>query len=234
MPASLPGATAAQNVATPNQGALVIFDALSGPKGSPFDARKITGWTAGMPTYAADTAVDPTNLSPLSTGGLSTGIGFGAISAIGGAANAAKSFPDGNFNDDYTPGVTKPDDTAASDSTLMYIGGGKSTFVNGTGPNGNGYPPGWFTSQPAPYSAGFGIAAAGGGGTLPVGGREVTGARGGPLKSVTGAAAPGAVVETGFTNQNGVATVAGQSIFGVGTTAFVAPAEATAEVTEDA
>ena len=57
MPAGLPGATSAQNQANPSQGQFVIMDALSGPKGSPFDK-------------------DPTGKN--STGAVQTGIGIGA------------------------------------------------------------------------------------------------------------------------------------------------------------
>ena len=232
MPASLPGSTLAQNQANPTLGRLVTFDALSGPKASPFDARKIdyltappnnrpAGWTAlNIPLVAND----PLNLS---TGALSTGVGFGSPAVIDPVSNAlvsnsAYGLRLAGFTDDSKPGISNtyvspPAD--ASNSRFMYIGGGKSAIVNGTGPNGNGYPAGWYTSQPVPYVAGFGIAAAGQGGA-----RE-SGALGFPMKAVTAAAgvAIGGVVETGWVNRSGVAMVNNQSVFGVGSAALAAP-----------
>jgi hypothetical protein len=228
MPASLPGSTVAQNQGNPTLGSMVLFDAASGPKNSPFDAQKVdyatappaglpAGWTAARILLKVN---DPLNLS---TGGLSTGVGYGSPPIIGEAAVGIR-FKGPGFTDDYKPGIS----TLASpvvDSTnsrFMYIGGGKSAIVNGTGPNGNGYPPGWFTSQPVPYVAGFGIAAAGNGGSRDGGaGPAFTGF---PLKSVTavGAVANGAAVETNWTNRSGVGIVAGQSVFGSGTAQLAA------------
>lgn len=99
MPAALPGSTPVQNLANPSAGPAVIFDPLSGPKGSPFDN---------------DSAGNA------STGALCTGIGFGSPPIFG--ANVI----DDNFSDDYTLGVTKPDGTPDNFSTLVYIGGGRS------------------------------------------------------------------------------------------------------------
>jgi hypothetical protein len=111
MPAALPGSTAAQNAANPNAGRAVIFDLLSGPKGSPFDKD-----AAGYAT----------------TGLLATGIGFGSPPIIGPTAPA--SIKAAGFNDDYTVGVTKPDGLASADSTIMYIGGGRCNAPSvGTG-----------------------------------------------------------------------------------------------------
>lgn len=189
MPAALPEATSAQNLANPSQGRAVTFDLLSGPKGSPFDARKPPA-TANGP-YVND-------VTNLSTGGLSTGIGFGPVYVIG----SGGIFRAG-FNDDYTPGVTKPDGTAATNSTLMYIGGGKSNAAG----------------APVPYTAGFGIGAAGNGGSRDAGaGPAFTGFT---IKTVTAAAtvANGAAVETGFANRSGVSITTGQSVFGSNTTA---------------
>ena len=129
MPAGLPGETNANNIgANPSAGRFVIFDLLSGPKGSPFDKDRAT---APVATYA-------------STGALSTGIGFGANHIVG--LTAPQSIKDAGFTDDYTPGVTKPDGTASADSRLMYIGGGKSNnlgapvpYVAGFGIGGAGY-----------------------------------------------------------------------------------------------
>lgn len=118
MPASLPGATTAENLANPSQGKFVTFDPLSGPKGTPFDARKITGWSGGNPTYAADA----TNLS---TGGLNTGIGFGVFPFRTGSVAP-------NFTDDAVPGYTDPKGTASA--FLLYIGGGRSTATGAPNP----------------------------------------------------------------------------------------------------
>jgi hypothetical protein len=210
MPASLPGSTLAENLAIPSAGPLVTFDPLSGPKAAPFDASKIDYSTGTPPGWNATTKIpvkvnDPANLS---TGGLSTGIGFGSSGVPGiiqGAAAANKQFPDKNFNDDYTVGVTKPDNTAGTNSTHVYIGGGKSNAAG----------------TPVPYTTGFALCAAGQGSP-----REAT-ALGFPMKTVTAAAgvAAGAAVETGFVNASGVALVTGQSVFGVGTTSNVAPTE---------
>jgi hypothetical protein len=186
MPASLPGDTVAINTTgNPNAGRQVLFDLLSGPKGSPLDK-------------------DSTGLA--STGGLNTGLGFGSPPVIG--LTAPASILASGFTDDYTPGVTKPDGTAATDSTLMYIGGGKSNALGVS----------------TPYTAGFGIGAAGNGGSRDAGaGPAFTGF---PLKMVTaaGAVATAAVIETGFVNRSGVALTTGQSTFGSGSTASAAVA----------
>lgn len=180
MPAALPGSTAVENAANPSAGLHVCFDLLSGPKGSPFDK---------------DSAGNA------STGGLSTGIGFGSPPIIG--LTAPASIVAAGFNDDYTPGVTKPDNTASADSTLMYIGGGKSDAAG----------------LPVPYTAGFGIGNAGQGGARDAGaGPAFQGFRS-KMVTAAGAVANGAVIETGFVNRSGVALVTGQSVFGSATAA---------------
>ena len=201
MPAGLPGATNAQNLANPTQGGAVIFDLLSGPKGSPFDTRKFT-WSGQNQVFSNDAANQP-----VSTGALSTGIGFGSPPVFNALPTSPLAIKAAGFNDDYVPGVTKPDGTAATTSILMAIGGGKSTAnVNGTAPT-------------VPYTAGFGIGLAGNGGSRDAGaGPAFTGFT---TKTVTAAAgvANGAVVETGFTNRSGVALTTGQSVFGSSTSA---------------
>jgi hypothetical protein len=134
MPAGLPGSTLSDNLGNPNKGASVLLDPASGPKGSPFDAKVITGWTAvapsgagGMPTTAAATGE-----SSVSTGGLSTGIGFGlGVNTPGGVSGVVGTGTDldnsGNFMSQYTPGTTLPSGSAAADARLLYIGGGKSS-----------------------------------------------------------------------------------------------------------
>jgi hypothetical protein len=136
MPAGLPGDTAVNNLANPNAGRAVIFDLLSGPKGSPLD-RDVQVPYNGNPYGSGFSAS-----GEASTGGLSNGIGFGSPPIIG--LTAPTSIVAAGFNDDYIPGVTKPDGTAG-DSTIMYIGGGKSNSLG----------------VPVPYTTGFGIGMAG-------------------------------------------------------------------------
>jgi len=176
-----------------------MMDPLSGPKGSPFGGRTLAFDVDGHPEYTAD----PTNLS---TGALQTGIGFGSPPIIGPTAPA--SIQAAGFSDDYVPGVTKPGLVAATDSTLVYIGGGRSD-VNGL---------------PNPYDElAVGLAMAGNGGSRDAGaGPAFTGF---PVKTVTatGTVANGAAVETGFVNRSGVSITTGQSVFGSATAANAAP-----------
>lgn len=194
MPAGLPGSTNVQNLANPTLGASVLLDLLSGPKGSPKDNDKDYGINGG-----------PLASGKCSTGALQTGIGFGAQNAVIGAPISR------NFTDDYTPGVTKPDGTAATDSTLMYIGGGKSNpAVKGV-------------STPVPYTAGFGIGTAGQGGSRDAGaGPAFTGFLE-KLVTATADVANGAAVETGFVNRSGVTIKNTQSTFGSSAAASAAP-----------
>ena len=193
MPAGLPGDSLLTPTANPVVGPAVIMDPLSGPKGSPFDARRITGYVAGMPTYAND----GTNLS---TGALSTGIGYGPNVVF----NPGDTPPFGdNFTDDYIPGQDKPDSTLAADSTYMYIGGGRSLA----------------SGLPNPYAvAGVGISAVGNGQVRDSGaGPAFTGTT---MRTATaaGAVATGVVVEAavaGYLNRSNQALVAGNSTFGV-------------------
>jgi hypothetical protein len=207
MPAGLPGSTSVQNLANPSLGLFVGFDLLSGPKGSPKD-RDVDVPYLGNPGGSGFAAS-----GNASTGALSTGIGFGSPPVIGPISNPAISnalagILAAGFSDNYVPGVTKPDGTASANSTLMYIGGGKSDA----------------TGAPVPYTAGFGIGYAGQGGSRDGGaGPAFTGFT---VKTVTaaGAVAIGAVVETGFTNRSGQALVVDQSVFGSSTTASAAVA----------
>jgi len=202
MPAGLPGSTLVQNLANPSLGNFVIFDLLSGPKGSPKD-RDVDVPYNGLPAGSGFAAS-----GNASTGALSTGIGFGSPPIIG--LTAPASILAAGFNDDYVPGVTKPDGTAATTSILMYIGGGRSTNAA--------------DAPSSPYTAGFGIGGAGQGGSRDAGaGPAYTGFT---MKTVTaaGAVATGAVVETGFSNRSGSALVTGQSVFGSNGTASAAVA----------
>ena len=116
MPAALPGATLAQNLANPSQGLNINFDLLSGPKGSPFDKDQTGNAT---------------------TGALCTGIGFGSPPIIG--LTAPASIQAAGFSDDYIPGVTKPDGTSWTTSIGMYIGGGKSDAAGVSAPYTAGF-----------------------------------------------------------------------------------------------
>jgi hypothetical protein len=201
MPAALPGVDLTTNQANPSAGAAVLLDPLSGPKASPFDARKITGWTAqGMPTYAND----PLNCS---TGGLATGIGFGLQPIINGlpSPNAAGGvFAPGSFCDDYVPGQDLPSGAAAANSSIMYIGGGRSDAAGVTNP----------------YAVGMvGLCGAGAGSSRDGGTTPFTGF---PMKTVTatGTVADAAAIETGFTNRTGKTLATGQSAFGSATAAL--------------
>ena len=214
--------------ANPATGKPVLMSPFSGPKGSPFDAVAIN------PTTFAK-AKDPNNFS---TGALNTGIGFGlqagpVINVAQGTspATAAQALKDRGFTDDYQPGLSMPASTAAipvlaTTAVLTAIGGGKSSLVNGTGPNGNGTPAGTTVSVPAPYVAqpllGFGTNVApytGPGASRDAGaGPAFTGFG---MKAVTaaGAVAEGAAIETGFLNRTGAAMIATQSAFGSSNTA---------------
>lgn len=189
MPAALPGATKAENLANPSAGRCVMMSSFSGPKGSPFDKD---------------------NSGNASTGALMTGIGFGSPPIFG--ITAPQSIKDRGFNDDYIPGISLPSGSAATDSRLTAIGGGKCTAnVNGDAPE-------------VPYTAGFGLLKAGQGGSRDAGvGPAFTGFE---CKTVTAVAtvANGAVVEAGFVNRSGQSITVGQSVFGSATAASAAPA----------
>lgn len=199
MPASLPGSTPVQNAANPSLGQFVILDPLSGPKGSPFDARKIASWSGGSPVYAGDTA-------NTTTGALSTGIGFGGNHVIGPTAPA--SIRAAGFTDDYIPGGSSPTPVNATDARYTYIGGGRSTAAGVSNP----------------YTAGYQICGAGNGGSRDGGaGPAFTGFS---AKMVTASAtvANGAAIEAGFINRSGVSLASGQSAFGSATAANAAAA----------
>jgi hypothetical protein len=200
MPAGLPGSTSVENLANPSAGRFVIYDLLSGPKGSPKD-RDVQVPYLGNPGGSGFAAS-----GNASTGALSTGIGFGSPPVI--PPIAALMIPSAGFTDDYIPGVTKPDGTLATVSTLMYIGGGRSL------PDGTS----------SPYTAGFGIGGAGNGASRDAGaGPAFTGFT---MKLVTAAApvAAGAVVEAGWTNRAGYGIGTNDSVFGSAVTASAAVA----------
>lgn len=193
MPASLPGATAAENDTNPTQGRPVIMDALSGPKDSYLEARHIGSWDydTGMPVYVKD-------LSNMSTGALSTGIGYGHNVVIG--APAPASIDDAGFTDDYFPGRSAPDASNPTNSAYVYIGGGRCTAnVDGLTPVSL-----FLGTQVAFCGAGNGAS------------RDAGGGVGFCMKMVTavGTVANGGGIEGAFFNRSGVTITAGQSIFG--------------------
>jgi len=202
MPAALPGDTAVNNTtANPSAGRPVIFNPLSGPKGSPLDrdVQVPFGSTPGGSGYPAS--------GNASTGGLSTGIGYGASDVINGLA--AGIFLAG-FNDNNIPGEVDtysaggPPPVVASsaiNSTRMYIGGGRSNADGG----------------PNPYTAGVAIVGAGNGGSRDGGSSSPW--TGFPMKMVTvpsgtPTVANGAAVETGWANRSGGTILANQSVYG--------------------
>ena len=188
-------------VANPSVAHPVLMSPFSGPKGSIGDK-------------------DSSNNA--STGGLSTGIGFGLDNSRPGitklyAAVAGIEQHLQNYTDDYTPGVTLPNGVAATDSRLVAIGGGKNVMTAGSGTD-------WSraTSAPVPYTAGFGLMAWGNGASRDGGaGPAFTGFG---LKAVTAAAdvAAAAVIETGFVNRSGVVLKQGLSQFGSASAASAA------------
>jgi hypothetical protein len=132
MPAGLPGATLRAEF-QPDPGPAGHFRPALGPKGSPFDKDSAGNY---------------------STGGLSTGIGYGSPPVLDPISNSLVSnsllgIRAAGFDDDDTPGQTKLDGTATTNSTYMYIGGGRS--LANADPTSN------------PYTAGYGIGAAGNG-----------------------------------------------------------------------
>ena len=202
--------------ANPAVGSAIIMSSFSGPKGSPFDAKRADYSNPDSMTRVADT----TNIS---TGALSTGIGFGTNLGV---AKGFSSPPPAytidkvgtlvippSFTDDYTVGVTKPDGTAVTDSTLVAIGGGKNV-ISGTGQTVN---------TVTPYTAGFGLLGFGEGGSRDAGaGPGFTGFEK-KMVTATGTVANGAAIETGFINRSGGSIVTGQSTFGSATAASAAP-----------
>jgi hypothetical protein len=189
MPAALPGSTAAENAANPSAGRPVLMDALAGPKGAP---------------------LDKDNTGNASTGALSTGIGYG-LNVIVGAGLLYGTPPagvNGGFVDDSGEGAS------GANSTLMYLGGGRSVTASGVNTAG--------VAGTSPYTAGFWPVAAGNGGSRDGGaGPAFTGFTH-KMVTATAGVANGAAIETGFINRTGVALVSGQSAFGSSTTAQAA------------
>ena len=207
MPAGLPGDSATNNAGNPTLGQFVVFDPLSGPKGSPFDTD---------------------NTGNASTGALSTCIGFGANDVIGFLGVASTTAPAAifaaGFNDNNTPGQKNATysaggpppvvATTAVDSTFMYLGGGRSVTASGVNPAG--------VAGVNPYTAGVALCGAGNGRSRDGGAGPIF--TGFPMKMATATAgvANGAAVETGFTNRSGVSLVTAQSVYGSNTTQLAA------------
>jgi hypothetical protein len=206
--------------ANPSLGLAVMMSSFSGPSGSPFDAKRADYANPNSMTRIAD----PTNLS---TGALSTGIGFGTNLGV---AKGFTSPPPAytidkvgvlvippNFNDDYTVGVTKVTSAglaSATTSELVAIGGGR-VVVTGTGQE---------IYTVTPYTAGFGLLGFGEGGSRDAGaGSAFTGFEK-KMVTATGTVLNGNAIETGWVNRSGGSIVSGQSTFGSSTAASAAPA----------
>ena len=199
MPAFMMGGTAAAN---PSVGKQVLMCPFSGPSGSPFDAKRANYTDPTSMTRVADTA-------NLSTGALSTGIGFGTSNFDGFADNQpGRVLPDQNYTDDYTPGVTLPSGIAATTAILTAIGGGKVVV--------SGADQGIYTVTPyvAQPLLGFG-----GGGSRDAGAGPAFTGFGTKVVTSTGAVAVGAAVETGFLNRTSFALNTGKTVLGSATAA---------------
>lgn len=198
MPASLPGSSLSSNLANPADGIFVIFDPLSGPKGSPFDGDIQTDIVTG----------DVTVRGGCSTGALQTGIGYSTAPIFG--LTAPASILAAGFTDDYIPGQSTPASVDTGDSTWMYIGGGRCTAnVAGSAPV-------------SPYVSGITpICGAGTGTPNGTAGSARDGGAGPaytgfPVKTVTatGTVAVGSAIEAGFINRSARSLLTGESAFG--------------------
>lgn len=214
MPAGLPGSTNAQNLANPSLGGFVIFDPISGPKGSPLDADKQVDIITGTVTARGG----------CSTGALSTGIGIGDTDIInvspGTTSSSDAIFKNGfgyhNIAGEQNATYSAPPPngvvaTNAINSTMMYIGGGLCDAA------AQGY------AAPTPYTAGIALCGAGNGGSRDGGsGPAFTGF---PMRMVTASAgvAVGAAVETGYVNRSTRSLVSTESCYGSATAALAAP-----------
>lgn len=201
MPAFNMGGTAASN---PSLGHAVAMSPFSGPKGSPFDAKVYPAGT--YQPIPSQRVADPNNLS---TGALSTGIGFGMDCKLPGIGPIVGT----PFTDDYQPGITLPGGTAATTAIMLAIGGGKSTITPGTGSD---YSKG--TSTPAPYVA-QPLLAFGNGGSRDAGAGPAFTGFGTKLVTATADVVNGSAIETGWLNRSGVTLKSGLSQFGSSTTA---------------
>ena len=196
MPAFMMNGVAAANSAVGKQ---VLMCPFSGPKNSPFDAA-----TFNPTTLAREN--DPANLS---TGALSTGIGFGLNTADGFVdAQPGMAVIPPNFTDDYTPGITLPSGVATTTAILTAIGGGK-VVVSGAGNDVYTVTP--YVAQPL---LGFG-----GGGSRDAGAGPIFTGFGMKTVTASGTVAVGAAIEAGFLNRESFAMASGKSAFGSATAA---------------
>jgi len=195
--------------ANPTLGAAVLMSPFSGPKGSPFDAKVYPS-----NIYQPKLSDLVPNLTDVSTGALSTGIGYGLNTKVPGISpplfSAAIPATVDNFTDDYQPGVSLPSVVAAPDARLLAIGGGRSTANTLTAP-----------TTPNPYAVqpllGWGNGGSRDGGAGPA----FTGF-GTKLVTAVAPVANGAAIEAGWTNRSGVQLETGNSQFGSSTTASAA------------
>jgi len=218
MPAALPGSTLVQNQANPTLGRFVMFDPISGPKGSPLDAGTFGAYNAAT-RIPAKTA-DPNNCS---TGALCTGIGIGpeqimSVNTGTQPQTAPGSIWRAGYDDNGVPGKVPTYaaggpppvvSSSAVSSTRMYLGGGRSNVQDAV----------THVGAANPYTVGIVLVGAGNGSA-----RDVTGGpafQGQPLKMVTatGSTAVAAAVEAGFLNRSVRTIVTGESVFGVDNTA---------------
>lgn len=214
MPAALPQSQGIKNslrpadqyLANPSAGQAVLIDALGGTKGSPLDKDNAAA------TITLPDSTQITWQANCTTGGMSTGIGFGlnVVVAPGNLYNPTTGAPGGGFTDNVGEAGTM------TNSTAIYLGGGRSQVTPVTLANPAG------VAGTNPYTAGFLPVSAGNGGSRDAGaGPAFTGFT---HKMVTAAAsvANGAVVETGFVNRSGVTLLTGESTLGSSTAAQAA------------
>jgi len=188
MPAIGMGAASGSNANVAAAVVSVMMSPFSGSTGSPFDNDSTGNY---------------------STGALSTGIGFGCPHVVG--LTAPQSVKDAGFTDDYTPGVTNPDGTAATLAVLTCIGGGKSLATE----NGE--------AVTDPYEV-QPLLNFGNGGSRDAGAGPAFTGFATKMVTATGSTANGAAIEAGFVNRSGLTMATGQSAFGSSTTASAAVA----------
>lgn len=167
----------------PSTGQVVVMNPLSAPTGSTFDAKSFDPTTGVL-------VADPTNYS---TGAMCTGAGFGAM------VIKDDDIDQSGFGDDYLLGVTKPDGTAATDATHLYIGGGSSAAASD----------GIANTTPLPAVA---VCVMGNGAERNLAGTSGTGAK---MVTATGSTDPlDEIGTTGFANISGTTLGAGDVSLG--------------------
>jgi hypothetical protein len=195
----------------PSLGKTVAMDPFSGPKGSPKDAKVYP--TNVWPPVIGSAIVDVNNQS---TGALSTGIGFD-LNAKSGGINPNDMGPvnwRSGFDYAEQPGLTMPSLALAPDARLLAIGGGRSGPA--TVANGGAAPTTPWNAQP--------ILAFGNGGSRDAGAGPAFTGFGMRMSTAAAAAAPGAVIEAGYTNRSTATIPIGAAGFGSTIAASPAPA----------